>query len=97
MSKQCQTTMERDTQKPNYPLTAVFVKDKEDGGYTGFIMEVPGVVAEGDTKQEVEANLFECLGAMLRFNKDEREIQRLTHGEDDDDYETETFNFELSL
>jgi predicted RNase H-like HicB family nuclease len=87
--------METVNQKPNYPLTAVFVKDK-DGGYTGFIMEVPGVVAEGDTKKEVEKNLFECLGEMLRFNKDERELQRLTNGGEGEDYETETFNFELA-
>lgn len=90
--------MENSNQKPNYPLTAVFVKDKEDGGYTGFIMEVPGVVAEGETKKEVEANLFECLGAMLRFNKEEKQTQQLLTGytNDSDGYETETFNFELA-
>lgn len=90
--------MKKTTQKHNYPLTAVFVKDKEYGGYTGFIMELPGVVAEGNSKKEAELNLFECLGAMLRFNKDERETQQLITGNtnNSDGYETETFNFELA-
>lgn len=88
--------MKTTVNKPNLPLTAVFVKDKEDGGYTGFFMEVPGVVAEGDTKEETEENLFECLMAMLRFNRDEKKLQQITSWANNGDFETETFNFELA-
>lgn len=53
------------------PLTAYFVQDPTDKGYTGFFAEFPGAVAEGDTQEEAETNLFKALNYMVQFNKED--------------------------
>jgi predicted RNase H-like HicB family nuclease len=53
------------------PLTAYYVQDPNDNGYTGFFAEFPGAVAEGDTQEEVENNLFKALNYMVSFNKED--------------------------
>lgn len=57
--------------KNELPLTAYFVKDPVDNGFTGFFAEFPGAVAEGDTQEETESNLFKALNYMVQFNKED--------------------------
>lgn len=62
--------------KTKVSLTAIFVQDSNDNGFTGFFAEFPEAIAEGDTEEEVQKNLFEALSIMLKFNKEELEEQR---------------------
>ena len=48
-------------EKARMSLTAIFFKDPDDGGFTGFFAEIPEVIAEGDTIEEVEEMLFQTL------------------------------------
>lgn len=57
--------------KQKISLTAIFVQDPTDKGYTGYFAEMPEVIAEGETEEEVQSNLFEALNIMLKFKKEE--------------------------
>ena len=64
------------TAKTKVSLTAIFIQDPKDNGFTGFFAEFPEAVAEGNTEEEVQKNLFEALTIMLKFNKEEVEEAR---------------------
>lgn len=40
--------------------------DEEEGGYSVYVPELPGVVSEGDTREETINNIREALSAALR-------------------------------
>lgn len=48
-------------------LTAVFQKVSE--GYIGFVEEVPGANTQGETLEEVRANLSEAVSMVLDANR----------------------------
>ncbi len=48
-------------------FTAVLKKVK--GGYTAWIEEMPGVISEGKTRRETEANVKDALELMLETNR----------------------------
>ncbi len=48
-------------------LTAVFQKVAE--GYIGFVEELPGANTQGDTLEEVRANLAEAVDLVLEANR----------------------------
>jgi len=48
--------------------TAVYVVT-ESGNIIGYIEELPGAMAQGDTLKETETNLREALEMMLRANR----------------------------
>jgi predicted RNase H-like HicB family nuclease len=48
-------------------LTAVFQKVSE--GYIGFVEELPGANAQGDTLEEVRSNLREAVQLVLEANR----------------------------
>lgn len=54
--------MKKETQIPS--LTGILLEDKK-GGYTAWLKEFPGVVAEGDTENEAQANLVSALMGLL--------------------------------
>ena len=49
-------------------LTAVFLEVPE-GGFSGYIEEIPGVNTQGETLEEVKDNLVEALYLVLETNK----------------------------
>jgi predicted RNase H-like HicB family nuclease len=53
-------------------LTGVFIKNKK-GGFTAYIAEIPGTVAQGETMEKATDNLFEALNSMVKYNKEEDE------------------------
>lgn len=65
--------MKTETKKPKVSLTAVFLEDPEEGGFTGFFKEFPSAVAQGETQEEVQLNLFKALAYMLQFNREDSE------------------------
>ena len=48
-------------------LTAVF--QKVDGGYVGFVEELPGANSQGRTLDEVRKNLSEAVALVLQANR----------------------------
>jgi len=48
-------------------LTAVYMKVSE--GYIGFVEEIPGANTQGDTLEEVRANLQEAAQLVLEANR----------------------------
>lgn len=53
-------------------LNAVFVEAQE-GGYTGYFVEFPEAIAEGENQAEVETNLVEALKMVLEYKKEANE------------------------
>ena len=50
-------------------LTAVF-EEAEEGGYIGYVAELPGANTQGDTLDEVRENLSEAIQLILAANRD---------------------------
>jgi predicted RNase H-like HicB family nuclease len=59
-------------------FTAVFLKDRH--GYTGFVEELPGVNAQGQTIDEARANL-QRLAAVV-FNEERIQAEELLEGKE---------------
>lgn len=53
---------------PFVPLLAVYVTD-EKGGYTGYFVQFPEIIAEGDTREETEKNLFDLMYAVFQHQQ----------------------------
>jgi predicted RNase H-like HicB family nuclease len=49
-------------------FTAVFLEVPE-GGFSGYVEEIPGANSQGETLDEVKANLIEALQLVLETNK----------------------------
>lgn len=54
--------------KPSF--TAVIIHC-DDGTYSGYVEEVPGVISQGNTEKELRTNLLDALQMMLKYYKDE--------------------------
>ncbi|MBS1488149.1 MAG: type II toxin-antitoxin system HicB family antitoxin [Bacteroidetes bacterium] len=61
--------------KTKLKLTAVF-EEAEEGGFIGFVEELPGVNTQGETLDETKANLIEALNLVLETQRQlsEKEI-----------------------
>ena len=53
-------------------LTAIF-EEAEEGGFTGYFAELPGANTQGETIEEVRANLNEAIELILISNREEFE------------------------
>ena len=53
-------------------LTAVF-EEAEEGGYIGYVAELPGANTQGETLREVRENLGEAVELILHCNREEFE------------------------
>ena len=51
-------------------LTAIYEK-AEEGGYIGYIAELPGANTQGETLDEVRENLLEAVQMILDANREE--------------------------
>ena len=58
-------------------MTAVY-EEAEEGGYIGYIAELPGANPQGETIEEVRENLLEAMQLILEANRDESE-RRYSH------------------
>lgn len=56
-------------------FTAIY-EEAEEGGYIGYIAELPGANTQGETLEETRANLLEAMQMILEANRDAAE-QRL--------------------
>lgn len=53
-------------------LTTVF-EEAEEGGYIGYVAELPGANTQGETLEEVRENLTEVIELILNFNREQFE------------------------
>ena len=53
-------------------LTAVF-EEAEEGGFIGYVAELPGANTQGETIEEVRENLSEAIELILNTNREEFE------------------------
>ena len=53
-------------------LTAIF-EEAEEGGYVGYVAELPGANTQGDTLEETRENLNEAIQLVLNSNREEFE------------------------
>lgn len=59
-------------------LTAIY-EEAEEGGYIGYIAELPGANTQGETIEEVRENLLDAVQMLLEANREEAE-KRLSSG-----------------
>ncbi len=55
-------------------LTTIY-EEAEEGGYIGYVAELPGANTQGETLEEVRANLSEAIQLILETNREEFEKQ----------------------
>jgi predicted RNase H-like HicB family nuclease len=53
-------------------LTAIF-EEAEEGGFIGYVAELPGANTQGETLEEVRENLNEAIELILNSNREEFE------------------------
>jgi len=53
-------------------LTAIY-EEADEGGYIGYIAELPGANTQGETMDEVRENLLEAVQMILEANREEAE------------------------
>jgi predicted RNase H-like HicB family nuclease len=53
-------------------LTAIF-EEADEGGYFGYVAELPGANTQGETLEEVRENLTEAIQLILNSNREEFE------------------------
>ena len=53
-------------------LTAIF-EEAEEGGFIGYMAELPGANTQGETLEEVRENLTEAIELILNSNREEFE------------------------
>ncbi len=53
-------------------LTAIY-EEAEEGGYIGYVAELPGANTQGETLEEVRENLGEAIQLILEANREEFE------------------------
>lgn len=52
----------------SFTFTAIF-QEAEEGGYVGFVAELPGANTQGETVEEVRENLQEAIALVLEGNR----------------------------
>lgn len=56
-------------QNPKHLKLHGIIIQSQQGGYTGYFSEFPEAVAEGETEDEVQKNLFEALREVLSYRR----------------------------
>ena len=60
-------------------LTAIF-EEVEEGGYIGYVAELPGANTQGETLEDVRENLGEAIELILSSNREEFEKNFSSNG-----------------
>ena len=60
-------------------LTAVY-EEAEEGGFIGYVAELPGANTQGETLEEVRENLTEAIELILNSNREKFEKNFSTSG-----------------
>ena len=49
-------------------LTAVF-REAEEGGYSAYVLEIPGAISQGETLEEARANLEDAVRLLIETSR----------------------------
>jgi len=60
------------TEMKEITLTAIY-EEAEEGGYIGYVAELPGANTQGETLQETRENLVDAVMLILETNREEAE------------------------
>ena len=60
-------------------LTTIF-EEAEEGGYIGYVAELPGANTQGETLQEVRENLSKAIELIFNSNREEFEKNFSSNG-----------------
>jgi len=60
-------------------LTTI-LEEAEEGGYVGYVAELPGANTQGETLEEVRENLTEAVELILNSNREEFEKSSSSSG-----------------
>jgi predicted RNase H-like HicB family nuclease len=60
-------------------LTTIF-EEAEEGGFIGYVAELPGANTQGETLEEVRENLRDAIELILNSNRDEFEKKFSSNG-----------------
>lgn len=66
----------KENPNPRISITGVMIQDSKNKGWTAYFAEFPEVIAEGDTEEEAQKNLFEALQIVFETKKSEAETER---------------------
>jgi predicted RNase H-like HicB family nuclease len=59
-------------------FTVIYTLDGEVGGYSGQCLELPGAISEGDTLEELKANMIDAITLVVNsINKEAQDKQRM--------------------
>ncbi len=53
--------------KTQLEFTAVFMEDKEEGGYIAYLKEIDGISTQGDTLEEAKENLIDAFQLAMEY------------------------------
>ena len=60
-------------------LTKIF-EEAEEGGFIGYVADLPGANTQGETLEEMRENLSEAIELILSSNREEFEKSFSSHG-----------------
>jgi len=55
-------------------FTAVY-QEAEEGGYIGYVEELPGAITQGETLEETRANLADAVQLVLEANREHNRLE----------------------
>jgi predicted RNase H-like HicB family nuclease len=59
-------------------FTILYEVEKEVGGYSGRCLEIPGAISEGETLEELKANMIDAITLIVKsLNKEAQEKQKM--------------------
>ena len=87
--------LHRDADSESLMSFTALVHEDEDGGYWAQVAELPGAITQGDTEEELEANLQEVIALMLETTVEDyvNSLKSRIHPEESDTI----WRFDLSL
>jgi len=64
-------------------FSTIFIEDKKGRGYSGYLAEFPELMAQGETKEDVEQKLFSSLNEILKHKKGQAMFNKPVNAEVD--------------
>ena len=62
-------------QNPRHLKLHGVIIESQKGGFTGYFSEFPEAIAEGETEDEVQSNLFEALKEVISYRRSQPSIK----------------------
>ena len=67
--------------------TIAYTKEEEDGGLSGRCLELPGAISQGETFEELKANMDDAINLVLPSIKEEEQKRKENMSQGADKYD----------